>query len=126
MRVFVTKEFRRFAQKQKLGDDRLCGAVERAEDGLIDANLRGGVIKQRVARAGEGRSSGFRTLIAYRRGQRAVFVNGFAKNERANIDEKDLKALKKIAAVYLSAAEQKIGSLLAIGELQEVVCNDEE
>jgi len=39
-------------------DDRLCEAVERAESGLIDANLGGGLIKQRVARLGQGRSGG--------------------------------------------------------------------
>jgi hypothetical protein len=66
-------------------DDRLCEAVERAESGLIDANLGGGLIKQRVARLGQGRSGGYRAVVAYRRLGRAVFLYGFAKNERDNI-----------------------------------------
>jgi hypothetical protein len=66
-------------------DDRLCEAVERAESGLIDANLGGGLIKQRVARLGQGRSGGYRAVVAYRRLGRAVFLYGSAKNERDNI-----------------------------------------
>ena len=50
MRVFKTKEFVRFARKEKVGDGDLCAAIERAERGLIDAALGGGLIKQRIAR----------------------------------------------------------------------------
>src|ERR1700683_1838925 len=58
--------------------------------GLIDADLGSGLLKQRVARAGEGRSGGYRTIIAYRAGDRAVFLYGFAKNERDNIGDDEL------------------------------------
>jgi len=66
-RVFKTRWFTRFAAKERITDDRLAEAVARAERGLIDADLGGGLIKQRVARAGKGKSGGYRTLIAYRR-----------------------------------------------------------
>jgi hypothetical protein len=59
MRVFKTKPFARFAGHEGIDDDVLCDAVQRAENGLIDANLGGGVIKQRLAREGQGKSSGF-------------------------------------------------------------------
>ena len=49
MRVFKTKPFIRFAVREDLEDDALCEAVQRADKGLIDANLGGGVIKQRLA-----------------------------------------------------------------------------
>ena len=65
-------------------DRSLRDAVERAERGLVDADLGGGIIKQRVARTGQGRSGGYRLLIAYRSGDRAVFLYGFGKNERDN------------------------------------------
>ena len=79
MRIFKTRWFSKFAQKEKISDSMLCNAVSAAESRLIDANLGGGIIKQRVARPGEGKSGGYRTLIYYTFGQRAVFAFGFAK-----------------------------------------------
>lgn len=75
MRVFVTKSFRRFQRKGDIKDAALSDAVERAERGLIAADLGGGLIKQRVARPGKGKSDGFRTIIAYRSGQRAFLCS---------------------------------------------------
>jgi hypothetical protein len=95
LRVFATKVFARFARSERLDDKRLCEVVERAERGLIDAELGGGLIKQRVARSGGGRSGGYRTVIAYRAAQRSVFLYGFAKNERDNINDRELDDLKK-------------------------------
>ena len=97
MRVFATKVFARFARKERLDDRHLCKAVSRAELGLVDADLGGNIIKQRVARPGGGRSGGYRTVIAYRSSQRSVFFYGFAKNERDNIDDRELNDLKKLA-----------------------------
>src|SRR5947209_323811 len=82
LRVFATKWFARFARSEGIGDQRLCEAIERAEQGSVDADLRGHLIKQRVARSGGGRSGGYRTLIAYQMARRSVFLYGFAKNER--------------------------------------------
>jgi hypothetical protein len=62
MRVFKTKPFARFASREWLADQELCEAVRRAERGLIDADLGGGVIKQRLAREGQGKSGGFRII----------------------------------------------------------------
>ena len=80
----------------------LCRAVRDAERGLIAADLGGGVIKQRIARPGQGKSGGFRTLIVFRAGTRAIFVHGFAKNEKDNIEREDLAALKRLAAEMLA------------------------
>lgn len=79
MRIFKTKAFARFARKEGLDDARLRDAVARAERGLVDADLGGGVIKQRLARPGQGKSGGFRVMILYRRAARAIFVYGFAQ-----------------------------------------------
>lgn len=73
VRVYKTRWLARFARRERIGDDSLKEAIERAERGLIDADLGGGIIKQRVARPGQGRSGGWRMLIAYRAGDRAVF-----------------------------------------------------
>jgi hypothetical protein len=78
----VSKLFRRFANENELSDTALCGAIRELSAGLIHANLGGGVYKQRIARAGQGKSGGFRTVIFFRAGQRAIFILGFAKNAR--------------------------------------------
>lgn len=83
MRVFENRAFSRFAIRNAIADSDLCEAVHRATRGLIDADLGGGVIKQRISRKGEGRSGGFRTLILFRNQARAVFVHGFAKKDAA-------------------------------------------
>jgi len=82
VRIFKNKAFMRFARKAGVDDSALCDGIWDAERGLIAADLGGGVIKQRIARLGEGKSGGFRALIVFRSGTRAVFVHGFAKNER--------------------------------------------
>ena len=93
MRVFKTKWFMRYARQERIKDQNLCDAIKRAERGLVDADLGGGIIKQRVARTGQGRSSGFRLIIAYRSGNMAVLLHGFAKSEQANIEENELKSV---------------------------------
>jgi len=85
MHVYRMKTFRRFQRKEGIGDDELREEIRRAERGLVDAELGGGIIKQRVARRGQGRSAGYRVIIAYRPGARAVFLYGFAKNEKDNL-----------------------------------------
>ena len=125
MRVFKTKWFVRYARREKIGDQSLCGAIERAERGIVDADLGGGVIKQRVPRAGQGRSGGYRMLIAYRSGDRAVFLYGFAKNERDNIEDAELATLKEIAAAWLEADAERLHHALQQGVLQEVPYDDE-
>jgi hypothetical protein len=98
----------RFARKNRIDDDLLVEAIRRAENGLIDADLGGGVIKQRVGRPGRGRSGGYRTLIALRFGDRAVFVFAFAKNERENINPDELHAIKDFAADFLKKTGDRI------------------
>ena len=126
MRVFTTKVFARFARKERLDDDRLCEAITRAERGSVDADLGGHLIKQRVARPGGGRSGGTRTVIAYRASQRSVFLYGFAKSERDNIDDRELDDLKKLARLYLSYTDGQIAAAVHERELREVICDDQE
>ena len=124
MRIFKTKTFARFARKGGLGDATLCKAFVDAERGLIDADLGGGVIKQRIARPGEGKSGGFRVVILYKRGKRGFFVYGFAKSERANIARDELAALRELASQMLAYDETEIAKAIASGPLIEVICNE--
>jgi hypothetical protein len=118
--VFKTKWFVRYARRERIGDQGLRGAIERTERGVIDADLGGGVIKQRIARTGQGRSSGYRLLIAYRSGDRAVFLYGFAKNERNNIGDDELETLREIGAAWLEAGIERLEQAVKEGILQEV------
>jgi hypothetical protein len=125
LRVFTTKVFERFARKERLDDARLCEAITRAERGLVDADLGGHLIKQRVARPGGGRSGGFRTVIAYRSSRRSVFLYGFAKSERDNIDDRELGDLKKLAKHFLTFTDEQIAAAISERELREVICDDQ-
>ena len=124
MRIYKTKVFARFARKERVSDESLSEAIDRANQGLVDANLGGHVIKQRVARKGQGRSGGYRVLIAFRIKDLAILLYGFAKNERDNIDEQELATLKDLAAAWMSSNENvqrdyKIGLLLEVKDEHE-------
>jgi hypothetical protein len=126
VRIFKTRAFGRFARKERIGDAFLCEAIERAEGGVVDADLGGHVIKQRVARPGQGRSGGYRTLIAYRSKTRAVFLFGFAKNDQDNIDDVELKELRKAAAQMLGWHDKDVAALVAEGKWTEIRCDDQD
>ena len=126
MRIFKTRYFARFARQEAILDDTLAKAIRDAESGLIAAELGGGLIKLRVARPGRGKSGGYRTLIAYSRGRRAVFLLGFAKNERENIDPKQLADLKTAATDILTQTDYALDMQIEEGRLQEVDYDHEE
>jgi hypothetical protein len=124
--VFKTRLLARFARHERMLDKRLIEAIERAERGVIDADLGGGLIKQRVARAGQGRSGGYRVWVAYRARSRAVFMYAFAKNERDNIDPAELQTAREVAASWLSADTTRIQQALETGEIQEILDGGQE
>ena len=124
MRIFKNKPFARFSRKNGIADQELCDSIEDANRGLISADLGGGVIKQRIARQGSGKSGGFRTLILFRVAERAIFVHGFAKNEAENIRPDELVALKKLATEMLAYNQAGLKAAMESGTLMEVQCND--
>jgi hypothetical protein len=123
MRVFKTKPFTRFANAEGLGDVELCEAVDRANKGLVDADLGGGVIKQRLARQGQGKSGGFRAVVLFRQGQRAFFAYGFAKNERDNIKRDELTAFRKLAKTMLVLDDAALAAAMKNGTITEIMCD---
>lgn len=107
MDVFMTKVFERWRSKEGLSHRALCQAMDELERGLVDANLGGGLYKKRVGRTSGGKSSGYRTLIAARFRERAIFIFGFAKNERESIDRREERALKAYARQLLGTTPPK-------------------
>lgn len=123
MAIYKTRWFDRWARKQGVGSLALCAAVREMTDGLYEADLGGGLLKKRIARAGQGKSGGFRTLVATNKGSRWIFVYGFPKNARSNIDKDEEEALKTLAAHLLSLTATGLGTAQSAGELLEVDCD---
>ncbi len=123
MAIYKTRWFDRWAGKQGIGTQALCKAVREMTEGLYEADLGGGLLKKRIARHGQGKSGGFRTLIATNKGNRWIFVFGFPKNERGNIDKDEEQALKGLAAHLLALTAQGIAQAQQAHELIEVNCD---
>jgi hypothetical protein len=120
MRVFKTKWFQKWAAREGLENEALLAAIEEMQGGLIDAELGGHVIKKRVALPGRGKRGGARTLVVYQHANLAFFVYGFARNERANISDKELKVLKLLAIQLLGYTHPALAKAIKAGELIEV------
>ena len=124
MRIFKTRVVAKFAKIERITNSSLVKAIDDAEDGLIEADLGGGLIKQRIARKGQGKSGGFRMIIAYRMSDLAVFLYGFAKNQRDNIAPDELETLRDMAADWFAVNAEQIAEALKKGTLQKVRNDD--
>lgn len=120
MQVYKSKWFGKWADKEDLTDQDLSAAVKEMVNGLIDADLGGHVMKKRVALQGQGKSGGARTLLAFKVGDKAFFMYGFAKNQQDNISAKELKALKAMAKQVLGYTPAQLKMVLNAGEFIEV------
>lgn len=121
MSIFKNAWFEQFARKEKISAEALWEAVGRAEQGQIDADLGGGVIKQRIARPGGGKSKGYRSIVLYRKDDKAFFVFGFPKSEQDNIREDEEVQFKKMAKQVLALTDEQLQLLIAKGQFEEVV-----
>jgi len=119
-RVFKTKHFSRWMRKTELTDKALCKAVKEMSDGLIDADLSGGIVKKRVGVAGKGKRGGVRTIVATNRGNRWFFVYGFEKNTRSNITTKEKEALQYLAEDLLGLSTELLNVAVEDKSLEEI------
>ncbi len=124
LRIFVNHDFARFAHKRGIAEKDLCSAASRLQMGSVDADLGSGLFKQRIARQGQGKSGGFRTILIFRAAHAALFVHGFAKNDQANISRNDLLVLRRFAKEFLQYGEQDIKNLIDSGAIQQI-CQSE-
>ncbi|MBN6711628.1 type II toxin-antitoxin system RelE/ParE family toxin [Haemophilus haemoglobinophilus] len=120
MRIFKTKLFAQFSNEKGIQDDELRQAIERANQGLIDANLGGNLIKQRIPRLNSGKSSGYRSIILYKVNQNVFFLYGFAKNQQQNISPKELQQLKMLGKLFARYTEADLTKMVNQGYLTEI------
>ena len=107
-------------RKNTLSQKDLLDATQEMVNGLIDADLGGYVVKKRVALHGRGKSSGARTIVATKFGERWFFLFGFEKNERSNIDSDELKSLQQLALTLLSFDASQLTTAVNAGQLIEL------
>jgi len=125
MRVFKTRTFDRSMKRSGVTDGALWAAVLEMAKGLIDADLGGNVLKKRIAIAGQGKRGGARTIVATKLAEHWFFLFGFRKNERANIDKDELRALQEVAKDLLGLDDRQLDIALQAGEIVEVRDGDE-
>jgi hypothetical protein len=112
-RTFKTAWFAKAARKAKIDDPALCRAIAQAMSEQAD-DLGGGVYKKRLA------NNRYRSIILARGGERWVYAYLFAKQDRANIDDAELQAFRRLAALYGAKTDEEIAAELAAGELTEI------
>lgn len=122
-RVFKTRYFARWMRKTTLPDSVLCAAVTEMAQGLMDAELGGGVVKKRVALPGRGKRGGARTLVATNKGSLWFFVFGFEKSDRVNISDQELAALQELAQDLLTRTNAQLDQAVQENVLEEI-CHD--
>jgi hypothetical protein len=121
MRIFKTKSFAKHAVAEGLTDDALKKAIAEVEQGLVNALLGGNLIKKRVAVGSRGKSGGLRTIMAYKSADGIIFcLYVFAKNEKENIDDRELEALKLFGKTLFAMGDTERQKAIAVCDLFEV------
>ena len=96
MKKLSTKWFKKWSKKTKLSNQNLLDAIDTLETGLSTADLGNHLFKVRIKREHSGKSSGFRTIVLFKADDRAIFLFGFGKNEKGNIDKNELQYFKTL------------------------------
>ena len=120
IRALKNRQFARWAKSEQLTDQALCTAIREIERGLVDAKLGGFLLKKRVSKGHKGKSGGLRTIIAYRQEHRLIFLFGFAKRERSNIDQAEKQALLELGNVYMTMSDNDLNEAARTGKLLEI------
>ncbi len=108
MKKLSIKWFHKWSKKAKLENDDLLEAITNLEKGLSTSDLGNYLFKIRVKRENSGKSSGFRTIVVYKKDDRAIFVYGFGKNEKENISKTELQYFKKLADDLMALNSEQI------------------
>ena len=124
MQVYKTNQFTRFADKEKINDDSLYKAIRQAEKGNIDKKIRDDIIVQRVAREGQGKRRGYRTVILFKQGDKAFFLKGYERKKQDGINEKDVQYYKNLADDISQLNKIELQTAIKKGTIKKVVYNE--
>ncbi len=117
MKKLTTKWFKKWSKKVNLSNQDLLETIQNLESGLSVSDLGGNLFKVRVKREHSGKSSGFRTIIVFKSGEKAIFLYGFGKNEKENIDKSELQYLKTLGYDLISLDSKQLNSAISKGVL---------
>lgn len=120
LRVFKDLGFADWATDEGVTDEMLRASAAEIDSGLVDARLGGFLIKKRIAAPGRSKSRSYRTIVAWKQGERLFFLHGFAKKEKDNISQKEKAALARLAEVYMAYDDGALADILADGDLLEL------
>lgn len=120
MRIFKSNAFEKFARKHKISDSLLINAINEIENGLIDADLGSGVIKQRLAKAHRGKSKGYRVIIIYKFKHISLFAYGFDKKDKENLTPAEENTFKALAKYFVAITNEQLNQSIEARELIEV------
>ena len=119
-RIFKTIKFEAWAAEVSISDADLYEAIEEIENGLFEANLGSHLYKKRISISGKGKRGGARTILAFRKEDKAFFIYGYAKSKKSNLSEKELIAYKEAAKIFLDLNESELKELLLTKKIKEI------
>ena len=116
----MARHFSKWAKKQNISLKELSKALDEINNGQFEADLGGHILKKRIRFQGKGKSKSGRTIICYRKDDRAIFIHGFAKNEKSNLSPKELKAFRELSKILLGLSIEQLNIAVKNGDFVEV------
>ena len=124
MKRLMTREFSKWADKYDVTVADLVKVLDEVESGIFDADLGGHVLKKRVRFQDRGKRGSGRAIICFKKAHRAIFVHGYAKNQKANVSKKELEAFRKVAEILLNLSQYQVENSIRTGTFIEVANNE--
>ena len=116
----MTRHFSKWASKQKISQDDLSLALTEVQAGNFEASLGGHIYKKRIKFKGQGKSGSGRTIICYKKRDRAIFIHGFAKNQKSNLSKKESDIFKELSKILLNLSTKEVSIAINNGDIIEV------
>jgi len=120
MQKLMTKQFSKWTSKQEISKNELANAMIEFQNGIFDANLGGCIYKKRIRFKGQGKRGSGRTILCYKKDDKAIYIHGFSKNEKSNLTKKELNVFKELANILLKLSPENISIAINNGDLIEV------
>ena len=111
-----TKWFNKWAKKNLISDEILLDTLKNIQNKLGVVDLGSGLYKVRTHKTGKGKSGGFRTIVVYREEYVSIFVFGFSKTDKGNLNNEELKYFKKLSKDLLSITKEEYIKLVKLGD----------